>query len=248
MQAEASDCLSKGGSCYFITLTYEDSQLPCTEYGEPTLYPKHLCDFVRALRSHFRNTRDITGVRYFGAGEYGDKFDRPHYHLCLFIPFLITAAELRPIVVKFWSFGLVLGVYPFSAKLSEYIAKYSTKRIGEVCDNGKVSPFARMSLKPAIGSAWIDKHSDFYRKNRLTVVYDSSGTPFSLPRYYRDRVFTLDLYDEYLADMQNRADVIFKAKCTFNGGYSWIREDRLAKQRFEDIFWEKLKLSKQGIK
>ena len=57
----------------FITLTYNDSNLPVT------LSKRHMQLFVKRLRK-------LLGykIKYFIGGEYGDKTYRPHYHGILF--------------------------------------------------------------------------------------------------------------------------------------------------------------------
>lgn len=56
----------------FITLTYKNTK---TQKGKQ-LNKKHLQDFIKRLRKH-TNAK----IKYFGAGEYGDKKGRAHYHL-----------------------------------------------------------------------------------------------------------------------------------------------------------------------
>ena len=57
----------------FMTLTYDDKHLP----SDGSLDPKHLTDFIKRLRFHYRDR----SIRYFACGEYGDDSWRPHYHL-----------------------------------------------------------------------------------------------------------------------------------------------------------------------
>lgn len=59
-----------------VTLTYDDAHLPALR----SLVPRDLQLFMKRLRKAFSGKR----IRFFAAGEYGDKFGRPHYHICLF--------------------------------------------------------------------------------------------------------------------------------------------------------------------
>lgn len=59
----------------WITLTYDDDNLP---YGG-TLVVEDFQKFMKRLRQ-----RTGAKMKYFHCGEYGDDFDRPHYHACLF--------------------------------------------------------------------------------------------------------------------------------------------------------------------
>ena len=65
----------------FVTLTYSDDTVPLSETGIPTLRPEDLKNFNYRLRKLHRH---IGPYRYFAVGEYGDKTERPHYHVILF--------------------------------------------------------------------------------------------------------------------------------------------------------------------
>lgn len=101
-----------GDNCCFITLTYDDDNIPTTcfrplkdsnkivERGVSalpvqTLLPSDVQKFIKRLRRHLeyvpksprkRKGRDhvTTPIRYFAVGEYGGKTARPHYHLLIF--------------------------------------------------------------------------------------------------------------------------------------------------------------------
>lgn len=57
----------------FITLTY--STIP----ADGSLKPEDTRNFIRRLREHLNHP-----FKYFLVGEYGEKFDRPHYHALIF--------------------------------------------------------------------------------------------------------------------------------------------------------------------
>lgn len=60
----------------FITLTYNNENLP----RDNGVHKDEVQKFMKNLR------REVNPklVRYYAAGEYGDRFNRPHYHICLF--------------------------------------------------------------------------------------------------------------------------------------------------------------------
>ena len=60
----------------FLTLTYDDAHLPVGR----TLVKSDFQDFMKRLRKSIVPKR----VRYYHCGEYGEKFQRPHYHALLF--------------------------------------------------------------------------------------------------------------------------------------------------------------------
>lgn len=192
IQHEAEHCMKAGGTCYFITLTYAPEHLKYKvdkdtgeQYDIPSVCPTDPGLFMRKFRKRYGSP-----CRYFCCGEYGKQFDRPHLHIMLFLSTQETSDSLRPLVEKSWPFGIVKGIYPFSVKLSEYISKYSMKQFGDDYTK-KEKPFARMSLKPAIGASYLtDRIKELHRKTKSFVAHDCTGTTFALPRYYRDRIFT----------------------------------------------------------
>lgn len=101
-----------GEDCCFITLTYNDENIPTTSLHDikdskkmvergisslpvETLLPSDVQKFIKRLRRHLeylpkspkkRIGRDYvtTPIRYFAVGEYGSNTARPHYHLLIF--------------------------------------------------------------------------------------------------------------------------------------------------------------------
>ena len=60
----------------FITLTYSDEHVP----KDMSLHYEHFQLFMKRLRKKYPDKR----IRFYMAGEYGEKFDRPHFHACIF--------------------------------------------------------------------------------------------------------------------------------------------------------------------
>lgn len=81
----------------FVTLTYMDAFLPVDLYHPRTGEVSHshplgcldklaIAKFMKRLKSNVRRHcgREMAnGIRFFCAGEYGDDFGRPHYHLVI---------------------------------------------------------------------------------------------------------------------------------------------------------------------
>lgn len=176
-------------SC-FVTLTYEDAPVSL-EYRDFQLFMKRL--------------RKVHGpVRFFACGEYGETTGRAHFHACLFgIDFadrkvfstrggvkLYSSATLD----RLWGLGhCTVGAVTFES--AAYVARYVMKKLtgdGEDTyynlfdvETGEIIPrrkeFARMSLKPGIGAAWLERYqSDVYPSGECVVRGSKSKTP----RYY----------------------------------------------------------------
>lgn len=181
-------------SC-FLTLTYAPEHLP--ENG--TLVKNHLQKFIRAVRKK-------TGLklRYYACGEYGEKFQRPHYHVLLYgydFPDKVRANRIAGNIYyvseecdRIWGRGgCRIGHATFQS--AAYTARYVTKKMyGDKAKNhyerineetGEVvqllPEFTTMSLKPGIGAPWFDKyHEDIFPSDEVVI----EGRKFRVPEYY----------------------------------------------------------------
>lgn len=197
----------------FITLTYDDQNLP----WDGSLNPKHFQDFMKRLRFKYRPQN----IRFFHCGEYGEQYQRPHYHALLFnhdfedkqlwterdgIPTYISE-ELE----NLWPFGFST-VGRITWESAAYCARYVTKkftgkdaqekywRILATDIEVQLQPeYATMSLKPGIGQTWFtDFKDDCYPSDFITV----RGKKKTLPRYY-DKLYH-DLEPEQLERLKKR--------------------------------------------
>lgn len=183
-------------SSSFLTLTYDDEHVP---YGG-TLHKPDLQKFFKRLRQRIAPQK----VRYFACGEYGDKTDRPHYHVCLFgyhFPDRVLWRERDGF--KLYTSELLSEVWPkgfhtignLTVDTAAYTARYCMKKInGEKADEHysrivestgeliRIEPeFAVMSLKPAIGKEWFDKYSSDVYPHGAAVF---KGREMRSPKYY----------------------------------------------------------------
>lgn len=123
----------------FCTLTYSP------EFGPIhwSLNRRHVQLFLKRLRKALPYK-----IRYFVVGEYGTKYERPHYHA------LIFGCKHPAEVAKSWGYGYVHVGTVTSASV-KYCTGYCTKgwtssRNGSL--RGRVPEFSIMSLKPGIGA------------------------------------------------------------------------------------------------
>lgn len=182
----------------FVTLTFDDKHLG-TMCPNGSIDRKHMQDFMKRLRQKFKDRR----IRVFYCGEYGDDFGRPHYHLCLFnIDFpdktywkSINGFNyyISDVLSDIWSFGHnVISDLTFES--AAYVARYCTKKInGSLAEDhykGRTPEFCQASLKPGIGSDWIDKFgkSDVWPFDEVVV----RGYKCKPPRYYDKRLEKID--------------------------------------------------------
>lgn len=145
----------------FVTLTYSDENMPRLEDGRGNLVPQDMRAFLNRFRTDWKRKTGNT-IRFFGVGEYGDRTQRPHFHLALFnYPAcwrlsgshfnkeMLCCAQCEFLYEK-WKLGHVHSGR-ISVKSAQYIASYTTKKMTKADDerlNGRHPEFARQSNRP----------------------------------------------------------------------------------------------------
>ena len=171
----------------FLTLTYSDEYLP----EDGSLRKEELVLYIKRLRSRL----DGREIKYYAAGEYGEKNGRPHYHLILMNVGMKKDFEVMD---KAWSKGHIY-VRPVVAETVRYVTAYVQKKLsgpkakeeyGE-----KQAPFNIMSK--GIGKRWALENIDYLNKYKGITV---KGKNVGIPRYYT-KVAPIDLGKlEYYGD------------------------------------------------
>lgn len=180
----------------FVTLTYSEDSLKSL-----SLRYKDYQLFMRRLRKAFNGQK----VRFFMAGEYGEQFNRPHFHACLFGVHFHDRQYYRTLPSGFkvytskkleelWPHGYSsIGDVTFES--AAYVARYVCKKVtGNNAEEHykawdwrlgreiEVQPeFCQMSLKPGIGYPWFEKYgSEVFPHDRVVV----NGHAAKPPRAY----------------------------------------------------------------
>lgn len=184
----------------FVTLTYEDGQLPTQVIpGRPgfTAIVKHPAVASQPgtlsktdLQRFFKRLRKIGAFRYFAVGEYGENRGRPHYHALLFGSDF-TDEELK----LAWKHGHVHQGEVNSASISycvEYLIKYRNKK-DELLDLRREPEFGVMSRNPGIGQFALGEirsaimSSPPLRNGTLLIpdTFRLNGKDHPMPRFLR---------------------------------------------------------------
>lgn len=177
----------------FLTLTYSDENLPVTANGRYTLLKRDLQLFMKRLRK--QNERK---VKYYACGEYGSHTHRPHYHMLLFDLDDLFCAHPE-ILQAIWKDGHIYcgNVRPASIRyVCGYIDKggmslqdYVDEDTGEILIDDRNPEFSVMSK--GLGLNYLTpKMVDYHVANLLAACTLPGGTLVSMPRYYRDRIFS----------------------------------------------------------
>jgi hypothetical protein len=202
----------------FITLTYDDEHLPF----DGSLNKDDWQKFMKRLRKRFKGMQEVISsdkssfpIRYFHAGEYGDRLGRPHYHACLFNfdfedkEFFKTVNEQHLYTSKtlqeLWPFGFsTIGSVTFDS--AAYVARYIMKKIyGDSADEhySRFDPitgelrrllpeYCTQSRRPGIAANWYTKFSADVYPDDFVVV---NGRKVKPPKYYDSK---LEMVDPYL--------------------------------------------------
>lgn len=181
----------------FVTLTYMDKYLPANR----SLDKKHIQKLNHDLRKY--TDRDGIKYKYFVAGEYGPKTDRPHYHI-LFIGLPIKYSNL---IFRLWG-KCAPGYYKCEPVLSHksyrYVAGYTCKKLEKYYNDkfkgtGRIPEFQLVSL--GLGKEYLDKVPDELKSKGLHNVPAKHGTTVAaLPRYYRKLLGVTVLNNDGFAD------------------------------------------------
>lgn len=194
---------------YFLTLTYNDKNLPKTTHNQNTLDGQHMTDFFKRLRNHYKGEKkivynledEINSIRYLYCGEYGTNTHRPHYHAILYN---IKIDDLKPYkqnkqgdmlytskkIQDIWGKGFVIiGEMSYSSAC--YVARYCQKKayINEdtIYDmiGAPQKEFIRMSRMPGLGYLYWQQNKELIKKqNGILVKTKDSVKLKPIPRYF----------------------------------------------------------------
>jgi len=180
----------------FITLTYADEHLP----DDYSVNVRTFQLFMKRLRKSLPHE-----IRFFGCGEYGDKFYRPHYHAIIFnhdfpdkqfLKFTPQGEKLfaSEALLKVWPYGHnTIGDVTF--KSAAYCSRYVMKKmVGDKADEHywRINPytqqwvrqqteFATQSRNPGLAAEWFEKYKSDVFPSDFVVV---NGNKLPVPRYY----------------------------------------------------------------
>lgn len=184
----------------FVTLTYDDSQLPTqiipgrasvrsvTAHPAVAFQPGTLSR--TDLQRFFKRLRRLGAFRYYAVGEYGEKQGRPHYHAALF-----GANFTEEEIATAWKHGHVhLGDVNVASLTYcvEYLIKYRQKK-DSLLELRREPEFGVMSRDPGIGQFALDEirqaiFSSPPLRNGTLLIPDSfrlAGKEFPMPRFLR---------------------------------------------------------------
>lgn len=224
---------------YFITLTYNDYNLPRNKAGKPTIRKDDLLKFIKAIRNEQYKINKLRKIKYLACAEYGSKFGRPHYHICIFgleIKNLIPVEKspgtneqlfISPEIGKHWMKGIhKIGLVTLES--AGYTARYTLKKRGKNDDYYKERNLEpeKLFMSQGIGKEW-------YQRN-ANQIYEHDYIPIKTRREKPPRYF--DREREKTHKEQIKAIKIARAK---NAEKKWDRELEHQGKPFSEILGDK---------
>jgi len=228
IETEMKDCYS----AYFITLTYDDAQIPRNDLGNGILHKPDLQKFFKRLRYYadqyyktqmenlgFNQTLKVPSIRYYAVGEYGEETYRPHYHAIVFnIP-----TETIKYLERIWQHGFV-KIGTVTPKSIRYVTKYITKWDSRDLDTKElIKPFNVMSK--GIGANYVNEESREYHSRKQSLYTINKKYKQRIGKYLENKIHDTD---------EKKARVAYHKK----------RNAAIAKQ---ELLAEEAKLREQGV-
>ncbi|UYD39261.1 MAG: replication initiator protein [Wigfec virus K19_180] len=170
----------------FITLTYNDENLPRTINGLATLKRSDLTNFFKRLRKLHGKSQTL---KYYACGEYGSTFKRPHYHIILFnanpryvsLAWKLQGKELGHVDIGDTTRGAI-------AYVTGYVMK--GKIVPEHSRDDREKEYSVMSK--GLGGNYINERTERYHTTDPLNCYltEPGGKKIPMPRYYKDKLFS----------------------------------------------------------
>lgn len=198
---------------WFITMTYDDDNVPRTVESDLTLKKKETTQWVQ---NYLKNEQ---AFRYYLVGEYGDETKRPHYHMAVFPDEEMDLERFR----KVWRRGFV-SAYPMDPIRAAYLAKYTTKKLTKADDPrllpGQEPEFRTSSRAPALGHKAAEVIADSYRTKSGSKILAEKG---DIERSIRldGRVYPLDDFMKRKIRTHLGIPLTHEERLNHEGYYEW---------------------------
>lgn len=193
-------------SSYFITLTYDEDNLPRLCSGRLGFDKKQVQDFLKRFRRYIEPIQ----LRYFltcefGDGkeaqeylqQYGQEYGRSHYHAIFIFNSKLSLRSCRDFLQRAWPFGRVQADTCNIGRI-QYATQYALKDeeyFYKEYEKGDASkPFRLFSLRPGLGAGFGNDEKPIIKYLEGYIVNDGlhprdririDGQLRGVPRYYR---------------------------------------------------------------
>lgn len=207
-------------SSYFVTLTYDNNNVPISKRGFLTLNFRDVQLFVKRLRKLESNQTSGKGngnksnIKYYAVGEYGTSKKRPHYHL------IIYNASIKLIEQAWCIEGKKIGEI-YYGKVQEASVMYTLKYMSKV---GQIPQFKnddrtkeKALMSKGMGLNYLTPQMIiWHRSDLLNRMYCSVRTTMgtfkiAMPRIYKSRIYKwyeLNMINENVSNKRREEDLL----------------------------------------
>lgn len=148
---------------YFLTLTYNEENLPDDEICKKDDLKKFLNNLNTSFDLH---------IRYFATADYGSQFNRPHYHAIILSTKKITQSQVE----RIWKKGFVY-LKPCNKENIKYTLRYTVKK----------APYDKTDKKMfrLISKGWGNNVKEFYTGQDFFII---DGKKYGITDYLRQKI------------------------------------------------------------
>lgn len=185
---------------FFITLTYDEDNIPSNHVCDK----RHLQLFIKNLREKLaRKYGKRLCIKYFGVEDYGEKRNRPHYHVLLWNVPLST--DIDELLSECWQRGIYYVGSVTDASIN-YVCGYITQNEQSNIDDAKVvhglSPDDDLDIR---AHSLMSKHlgdGEFLSTQESRLMSEKGTDELiwrkrQIPRYLKEKLLT----DEQLIEL-----------------------------------------------
>lgn len=214
-------------SSAFLTLTYNEENVPISPNGYQTLNTKDWQLFMKRLRKD-KNPN----LKYFTAGEYGDKFQRPHFHSILF-NLSPEKTEIDYLEEKWDNGSISIG------DVTDYSILYTTKYLmkGSWNEQKLDTDDDRLREKyyssKGLGENFLTPQMRKHIENKDLTSINMQGNEMKIPDYYLKRIYSENKLKAIRKNQQNEKEDRFPTE-----------HQRVQYTKFKTEQWERKQIDK----
>lgn len=180
----------RSSSAYFVTLTYSTENIKLTKNKFMNLNKRDLQLYFKRLRKLNKGIK----LKYYAVGEYGEKSNRPHYHIILFNAKYSTIDKAWMLDNKY--IGTVhVPIENINEAMVGYTLKYISKpsKVPMHKNDDRLKEFSLMSK--GLGENYLTKNiKKWHTQNSEAVqtrqyIVLKGGKKIALPRYYKNKLY-----------------------------------------------------------
>ncbi len=247
-----------------INLTYNNENLPKKKRPDgtevATLNYKDVQDFKKRLLKQWKQKYNANGIRFLCACEYGEKYQRPHYHLIMFnfeahdkkfYGYTLKGSKEwgSEEIAKIWGKGNIT-IGEVTPATIQYVANYCLKKFkgkeakGYYKDLGIEPEKVTSSNRKGLAGDFLEKRIELYKNTGKCFVGTENGLKtIGVNKYFDQRIAKIygeDVLKQIKEERMQLASDREKTRAFITG-----IDIETQRENDERLFLEKIKSAKQ---